>query len=307
MWLLYNPLKLRRVSHASLTRLFWHRSMTPKYLGLISPFVALGVTVLVAWSWDPLDAWILGMVVLAASLLLAGWAVSGHVLGILIDDRNKMSLSRFQAILWSVIILTAFIVVVVQNIDNDKEEPLSVTIPEELLVVMGISATSLVGSPFIKGLKQTTGADEEQANRTFKEMRVVEKPAGEGNGEGGTPVTLEREGVYLVENTPERAVRAIGQIAVNPDPKEARPIDFFMGEETSNATHLDLGKIQMFYFTLALALGYGFALGEVLDSGTTFDSFPALDESMVGLLGISHAAYLSNKTVPRTQTDKTKA
>jgi hypothetical protein len=89
-----------------------------------------------------------------------------------------------------------------------------------------------------------------------------------------------------------------GQVMVNTDPANARWSDMFRGEEVGNGGQLDLGKIQMFYFTLILVLAYGAALASAFTNSTSIISqFPAVDSSMVALLGISQAGYLSNKAI----------
>jgi hypothetical protein len=72
----------------------------------------------------------------------------------------------------------------------------------------------------------------------------------------------------------------------------------FKGDEVTDCSQLDLGKIQMFYFTLVLVLAYGVQLGSLFLAGQFFESMPVLDSGMVALLGISHAGYLGNKATP---------
>jgi hypothetical protein len=71
-----------------------------------------------------------------------------------------------------------------------------------------------------------------------------------------------------------------------------------------NIGHLDIGKIQMFYFTIIIIFAYGAALTSLF-AGTSSEkigAFPTLSQSVIALLGISQAAYLANKAVPRTPT-----
>ncbi|MCK4458699.1 MAG: hypothetical protein KAU52_03125, partial [Methanosarcinales archaeon] len=99
----------------------------------------------------------------------------------------------------------------------------------------------------------------------------------------------------------EGKVSNIGQVIVNEKPEDARVSNMFKGEETGNATQLDLGKVQMFYFTLILALTYAVALGDVLTGVEKITEFPVLSSSMVALMLISHAGYLTNKAIPHSQ------
>jgi hypothetical protein len=86
----------------------------------------------------------------------------------------------------------------------------------------------------------------------------------------------------------------------------ARWSDLFSGEETANASVLDMAKIQMFFFTLVIVVAYCSALGSMfLDSlganGSPISTFPSIHPSMVILLGISHTGYLTNKAVPHSK------
>lgn len=74
--------------------------------------------------------------------------------------------------------------------------------------------------------------------------------------------------------------------------------DIFEGDTPDTATYLDLGKIQLFYITVALVLGYGIAVANLftgVDVHTGVTALPAIDKGFVALLAISHAGYLTTK------------
>lgn len=75
--------------------------------------------------------------------------------------------------------------------------------------------------------------------------------------------------------------------------------DMFRGEDVTDGAHLDLAKVQMFYFTIILVLAYTFALGDMfieqMATPSLIAAFPALNTGAIALLGISHAGYLVNK------------
>jgi hypothetical protein len=90
------------------------------------------------------------------------------------------------------------------------------------------------------------------------------------------------------------------QLTSNDTRYDARWSDMFMGEEFANQGRLDVGKVQLFYFTIILAVAYIGALAVLfINNSIALNSFPSLNEGLVTLLGISHAGYLINKTVPR--------
>jgi hypothetical protein len=185
-------------------------------------------------------------------------------------------LSRLQLVLWTILILSGFLAAVITNIDGGQPEPLSIAIPAELWLLMGISTASLVGAPLIVGIKKSRPANEDE------KVRVLEQ--------------LERQSV-------DPATVAIrGQMVVNQNAETARIADLFQGSETGNAGQLDLGKLQMFFFTLVLLFAYGTALAALFKtSGGKIMALPAMDTGMLALLAISHAGYLVNKALPHSE------
>lgn len=218
------------------------------------------------------------LALLAAFAVIAGHGVTGLWLGLLIDTNNKVSLSRLQMALWTVMILSGFLAAVLANIEGGHPEPLSITIPAELWLLMGISTTSLVSAPLILQSKKT------QPVSAAERASLLEH--------------LTRQAVDLSR------VAVHGQVVVNQTPETARLSDLFQGWETGNVGQLDLGKVQMFFFTLILALAYGAGLAALFGSTVEkITSLPALDAGMLALLGISHAGYLVSQAVPFPKTE----
>lgn len=62
-----------------------------------------------------------------------------------------ISLSRFQMLVWTVLVLSAYgTLAVTRAAELDPLTALDVEIPQTVWVLMGISTTSLVGSPLIR-------------------------------------------------------------------------------------------------------------------------------------------------------------
>jgi hypothetical protein len=81
--------------------------------------------------------------------------------------------------------------------------------------------------------------------------------------------------------------------------------DMFEGNEIGNTAHVDLGKVQMFFFTVTVAVAYAVAVAKSIHDGQLYGAeyvFPTLSSGMVALLGISNAGYLANKGVDHTKT-----
>jgi hypothetical protein len=216
------------------------------------------------------------LALLGVFAMVVGHGVSGLWLGLLIDSRNRVSLSRLQMTLWTILILSGFLAAVITNIDGGQPEPLAITIPPELWLLMGISTASLIGSPLIVGIKKNRPSNEDE------KIRVLEQ--------------LARQSV----DPTQVAIR--GQLVVNQNADSALIADLFQGSETGNAGQLDLGKLQMFFFTLVLLFAYGTALAALFKtSGGKIAALPALDAGMLALLAISHTGYLINKALPHSE------
>ena len=248
-------------------------------LALIAAAVLIGWIVPAATYRQAAFLWLSNMALLLLFSVVSGYVITGFLRGALIDSRNKISLSRFQMLLWTILILSGFLTAVLINVRRGQSEPLSIALNPTLWELLGISTASLVGSPLIKNNKKSEPTNMGAAVRTKSLL----------SRQGASPSGVEAE----------------GQIVVNNDTKDASFTDMFKGEEVGNAAFLDLGKVQMFYFTLITWFVYATALGQMFERSTQpgapkIAGFPDLDTGMVALLGISHAAYLANKAVPHT-------
>ncbi len=95
-------------------------------------------------------------VVAAVLLAYAGWLgvqSKGKVLGMIIDNRGRMSLSRFQIALWSVLVISLIAGVWFGRWVDGVDSPADFEIPSELLLLMGISLGSGVAASAIKNEK----------------------------------------------------------------------------------------------------------------------------------------------------------
>jgi len=249
----------------------WHT------LSLLSILVATALASFLIPLSLRLWAWLATLVLLTLFAAVAGQGITGYWRGVLIDGRNKMSLSRLQTVLWVLVILSAFLTAALMNIRNGQTDPLSIAIPTGIWILLGISTTSLVGSPLILNSKksQPANADETERNLDLLKAQDLQQPD---------------------------AVTNQGQIIVNTSPENAQWADLFRGEETGNGAQLDMGKIQLFYFTFIIVLVYSITLGALfLSQEKVISAFPNLDTGVLVLLGISHTGYLTNKAIPHSQ------
>lgn len=219
---------------------------------------------------------VLGMLAFVTAL---GLDLEQTALGIFISERNLMSLARFQLACWTVLICSAFVAIGLARVFAHAEDPLGIKVPSELWQILGISTASTVGASLVLKNKTT----KEPAN----EQKVVDKVAAR------------------TDETPERVQANRQGIAyANPSAKDARITDMFEGDELANTTYIDISKVQMFFFTLVAIIAYGVNIYQYMVDNTpeTMDTFPALSSGLVAVLGISHAAYLGNKSITQTKT-----
>lgn len=247
----------------------------------VGAFVVFGSVAIIMvagmmWETTILRHWLVTMVLMAVTLCGIGWTAVGRWWAVLIDDRNKFSLSRLQLVLWTVLVLSAFFATALARLAAGVPDPLGIAVPETLWWLMGISTTSLVGTPLVRSVK------------TNRQPLPSERAATLHQVSSGGPA----------RGQPQPETR--GLIVQNVSVEAARWTDLFMGEETGNAAQPDMGKIQMFFFTVVLVVAYGLALARNFQSGTLPSQLPELHGSMLALLGISHAGYLVNKAVPHS-------
>jgi len=215
-------------------------------------------------------------VAFGAGILVAGRELSGAWSGVLVDPaKNRMSLSQLQMFVWTVLFVSSwttsvFIILSRNNANNNSAiDALGVAVPGEFIVLMGITATGLVGSKLVLNQKAAKNG-----------VKVV--------GAG--------------KDIPPRATA--GAAAASPDPegrvlRADRPQwrDLFQGDTVRSAADLDFGKVQLFYITAALLIGYGLVVADSFAnvSKAGIQTLPVFNQAFLVLLGISHASYLTYK------------
>ena len=87
-------------------------------LQTLSVLVLIVISLLFAYeSWlSRPSSWLIVLGALLVFFLVLGIWITQQPLGVLINERNLMSLSRLQIICWSVVILSSYIVIVMQRI-----------------------------------------------------------------------------------------------------------------------------------------------------------------------------------------------
>lgn len=125
--------------------------------------IALGVLGYTVKLVGPIAFWATGALMMVTILIQAGREINGQWFGILIDSRNKFSLSRLQIVLWTIMVLSAYLtisfprVVATQGVSPKltQQQALDIQFPRELVLAMGISAVSFAGATLIKSNKKS--------------------------------------------------------------------------------------------------------------------------------------------------------
>lgn len=277
-------------------------------------FQALGVALLIGvalgsayWLTDAQWAWAINVVLLAALCLLLGMWIMKLPLGIFITQRNLMSLSRLQVVCWTLIIFSGLVVVAMQRLHHYVKDPssitcvaqsqqsqqpqppqqpqqspantcdpLSITVDPKLWAVLGISFASFVGTPVIlNGKTQDTPS----------------------------PNAVQAASLVLKEPATQIQQDAMGKVYANPSPQDARVSDIFEGDEIGNTAYVDVSKFQMFVLTVLLLGIYSSDMWQFLGGDIkSLNHLPPFTPSMLQLLALSHAGYLTFKAVNHTDT-----
>ncbi|MDQ0462804.1 hypothetical protein QO010_000552 [Caulobacter ginsengisoli] len=270
-----------------------------RYQRRVATCGALGLAVLAAIVWvnwmrfNPSGpeiawAWIKTVGLVMLFMALASIAIRGRPAGLFIDSRNRVSLSRFQAAGWTVIVISALVTLVAALIRLGVKDPLNIDLPAELLAAMGISAGTLVASPALLTLKSPSDAPSGDA-------------AGQAAADDVAAATGRSDGQAVVS----------GSIVGWSSASDAQWMDMFRGEQVGDAATADLSKIQQFLITLLLLGVYAAALWSFFYAGhlgplhapaagepTFTATLPPLSERFIWLMGISHVGYLAAKALP---------
>lgn len=246
----------------------WIFAAIPLILEALMLFIVPGY-----WPEYRAQTFVASMALMSIELAVIGWLVNGRPIGAFINSRYCLSLSKLQAGAWTVVVLSAFATAAAFNaaammFQDSSVTALAVTIPNDLLLAMGISATSLVAAPALLSTK----ANQDDASETARTAAAA------------------RAGTHVGVN---------GKIATKCKPEDASWADLVTGDEIGNFAMPDLSKIQQAFITLLLLGCYvAYIYADLSGSSETISSLPAVDKSFVWLMAISHASYLAYKATP---------
>jgi len=253
----------------------WESRDTVRFLvATIVLISVIGVLYVIVEQEHVVWVWVFAMLAVAIDLAFVGKGVTDVWYGVLVNDRNQISLSNLQVYLWFTVILSGWLFLALSN------GTVNITVPEQVLGLLGISSVTTVAAVGINGQKKNAAPTPDTGEAVENQLEEVKKELPKDKE------AVDRRGVLVTYNDPTKA--SLGNL--------------FTGDEVGNHLSVDPGKVQMFFFTLLVAIAYAIQVGYWLalpEPGTTL---PDLSAGMVALLGISHVGYLGTKYAPSTRT-----
>jgi len=213
--------------------------------------------------------WLSTLILLVGLCVAAGYLVNTRIDGILIDDRNRISLERMQWSTWLIVLFSGYFVEAVWNTSHGGNFP---SMQKELLALLGI----ISGSPVLSNLIVDT---KKRGTVTVGAKSQVSQQLAEGD-------------------TPAR----MGLMDANNESNEASWADLYLGEEVANRYVVDVSRLQKVVITVLLVLTYAGWLWHDFEKPPVagFSDMPPVGETFVWLVGLSHASYLASKATPKT-------
>jgi hypothetical protein len=217
-------------------------------------------------SAGPLYPWLVALALVFVLFITLGLAIEGYPFGVLVDGRNKISLSRLQIVLWTILFVATFWILYIWNVSHAAAgqlgSALRFTVPSTVWLLMGISGTSAVGAPLILSAKPSPGPT------------APPPPAPQDPSKFLDGVVVKR------------------QLGAKPS-----WADILLGDEAGNADSLDISKLQQLMLSAVAFIAYAYAVGRCLLSvgNGTVPALPEMDGGFIALIAASHATYLGYK------------
>lgn len=216
--------------------------------------------------------WLVTLALFAAILAVAGHGATGRWDGIFIDRENRISLARFQLILWTLVLVSALMTAGLINAMKPADPtPLNIKISPRIWALLGLGAFTAVAAPLTDDQRRLASRTDSSASADSVKLDKLRKTQG-------------------LAETPGYE----GDVLVKKHPRDARWIDLILGDHQA-PNHADVSKVQQLAFTVLLLCVYALALRAKFDGDKDIDAFPEIDTGFIALLGISHAAYLGDK------------
>jgi hypothetical protein len=231
-------------------------------------------------------------IALAIVLLVvgAGFVAFGRWDGVFIDERNRLSLSRIQISLWTIVLLSGLITLGLWN------GFLSASVTETT-VISDAGAWFNTG-PFPAMQVELWATLALALGTPFASLMILKKK--EGTQDPPEQPAPPKPGVSPAVVVPDTVLDQ------RTDPAAAGLADLILGEDAINRDKVDIGRLQHLVITVALVFAYAQYLINLVSTEMTFDrvvvngewyfkQMPPVGGTFLALLFASHAAYLGFK------------
>jgi hypothetical protein len=280
------------------------------------------------WIWT----WIINLVLMFVIIGVVGIALGakGSFWAVFVDNRNMVSLSRFQVVLWTLVVLSAFWTIglarvgdhwfgghadrylwqapqstfdsPVEEPEADQGEPADVE-EEEKPALVGPLALQLPAVLWaLMGISVTSAVasplikqDKKQRTKMNQEdyshmLRSTLRSAGRAEEPPA--------GAQADESGRGPEFDTSGAVVYRNEDYAPKFFDLFRGEDPKTLFYLDIGKVQNFFFTVVAVVTYALAIGAAIGAAESIAAlfqFPDISEGLLAVLGISHGGYLVTK------------
>ncbi|RLC83225.1 MAG: hypothetical protein DRI79_14180 [Chloroflexi bacterium] len=226
---------------------------------------------------------------------VVGLSKGKGIFGVLIDGRGKYSLSRLQILLWTALIIGGYFGIAFPKLSF-------VTIPNEVLGLLGVSLGSTVVSTAIKANQMLTGQTADEEERTRKAAESAQNELLRLLGiEHPEILSSDEKSALLAHLSEDELAELNRQVEAKRKPSW---MDLFSQEQKGREHLIDIGKLQMFTWTVAALVIYGAMLVSKLtlpsEQVQELTELPNVTGTILALMGISQAAYLGMKLPKQT-------
>lgn len=278
-------------------------------------------------TWEARTAWWISMALIAFALLLLGWIQGKRFWGLLVDEHNRVSLSRFQLFLWTVLLLPAMVTAASTRMAYSIKPPVPMarttptpsptpapvapagTTTTTTTTTAGATTVATGGAtaPPATGGTGGTGAPS-AAGGTTTTTTTTTTPT-DGEKKALPPITLEQAldftipaevwlllGISVASAAGASLLNARNteenRIAENTPAEKPSLADLFRGDQAATANVVDIARVQNVFFTVVTVWVYGAALSNLFAGIKLSDQFAAYVTSLP-LVNAGMATFLA--------------
>ncbi len=108
------------------------------------------------WNFavEPIALWAGSVALILALFMLLGWTYNRTWKGIIVNDRNMLSASRLQAVIWSAVLLGTALALFLMRLRAGDAAPLGFDLPNEVVGLAGVSVGSLAAAAGVQQVRK---------------------------------------------------------------------------------------------------------------------------------------------------------